>query len=151
MVTWTLLKVVCKYEYIACLDVLSYSCQDIVVALSVAASAQHKLQYYGPAATGIWRTHVELHALYPTSSIAGRGVETENIPSFMVFAYVRSDFTVSNVTMIMNCELEKVWMEPSWRLSEGAVDNHKQASLRIAADTQFIRGYPVAQLVEALC
>jgi hypothetical protein len=69
--------------------------------------------YCGPAATGIWRTHVELNALYPTRFIADCGVETENAPSFMVFVYLRPYCRVSNVRMIMNCDLEKMWMEPS--------------------------------------
>jgi hypothetical protein len=56
---------------------------------------------------------VELNALYPTNFIAGWGVETENAPSFMAFVYLRSYCIASNVRMIMNCDLEKIWMEPS--------------------------------------
>jgi hypothetical protein len=58
---------------------------------SVATPAQYTLQYYGPAATGIWRTHIELNALYPTRFIAGWGVETENAASFIVFVDLRSE------------------------------------------------------------
>jgi hypothetical protein len=36
--------------------------------------------------------------------------------------------------MIMNCDLEKIWMELSWGLSEGTVD--KQTSLSSTADNQ---------------
>ena len=103
---------------------------------SVATPAQHTLQYYGPAATGVWRTHIELNALYLTRVIAGWVVETENSPSFMVFVYLRSYCIVLNVRMIMICDLEKIWMEQFRRLSEGTVDKHNQASVSITADTQ---------------
>jgi hypothetical protein len=51
--------------------------------------------------------------MYSIRLIAGWGEETENIPSFMVFVYLMSYFIVWNVRMIMNCDLEKIWMEPS--------------------------------------